>query len=79
MGKTTLLNVIMNKYKANSGSVSLGYHVTPAFFQQDQNKSLSPNNSIIDEVEIYLQNSGGPCTSSRITWRFSVSGEDVYK
>ena len=51
MGKTTLLNVIMNKYKAHSGSVSLGYHVIPAFFQQDQNKSLNPKNTIIDEVE----------------------------
>ena len=41
-GKTTLLNVIMNKYKANSGHLTLGYHVTPAFFEQDQNKSLNP-------------------------------------
>ena len=78
-GKTTLLNVIMNKYKANSGSITLGYHVTPAFFEQDQNKSLNHNNSILDEVESICKTADDRARVRGLLGAFLFSGEDVYK
>ena len=78
-GKSTLLNVIMNKYKAHSGTVTFGYHVTPAFFEQDQNKSLNPHNSIIDEVESICQTAEDRARVRGLLGAFLFSGDDVNK
>jgi ATPase components of ABC transporters with duplicated ATPase domains len=78
-GKTTLLNVIMNKYKATSGTVTLGYHVTPAFFEQDQNKSLNQRNNILDEVESICKTAEDRARVRGLLGAFLFSGEDVKK
>ena len=78
-GKTTLLNVIMNKYKATTGSITFGYHVVPAFFEQDQNKSLNSHNSIMDEVESVCKTAEDRARVRGLLGAFLFSGEDVYK
>jgi ATP-binding cassette subfamily F protein 3 len=79
MGKTTLLNVIMNKLPATSGTVTFGYHVLPAFFEQDQNKSLNPRNSIIDEIDFICKNAEDRARVRGLLGAFLFSGEDVKK
>jgi ATP-binding cassette subfamily F protein 3 len=51
VGKTTLMSIIMKKLPLQTGSVTFGYNVTPAFFEQDQDKTLNHKNTIIQEVE----------------------------
>ncbi|MFC1894586.1 ABC-F family ATP-binding cassette domain-containing protein [Candidatus Dependentiae bacterium] len=79
VGKTTLLNIIMGKYKLQHGSIELGYNVNLAFFEQDQNRSLNLNKSILEEVE-------DSCTSTETRAKvrsylgaFLFPGDDVYK
>ena len=79
MGKSTLLNVIMDKYKPTTGTITFGYHVTSAFFEQDQNKSLNPNNTIFDEVESVCQTAEQRTRVRGLLGAFLFSGEDVYK
>ena len=49
-GKTTLFNLIAKKLPLQHGSISLGHNVTVALFDQDQEKILDPNKTILDEV-----------------------------
>jgi ATP-binding cassette, subfamily F, member 3 len=79
MGKTTLLNVLIGKYAPTQGTVSLGHKVSVAFFEQEQSKSLTSNNTVLDEVE-----NACPSTEERMRARgllgaFLFSGDDVYK
>jgi ATP-binding cassette subfamily F protein 3 len=78
-GKSTLLNIIMNKYRSQSGTLTFGYHVTPAFFEQDQNLSLNPHNSIIDEVESICKTADDRARVRGLLGAFLFSGETVYK
>ena len=45
-GKTTLFNLIAHKLAMQHGSIQLGYNVTTALFDQDQEKVLDPNKTI---------------------------------
>ena len=56
MGKTTLFNVICGKYKQTHGNVHLGLSVDQTIFEQDQNKVLDPNKTVVEEV---MDNSPG--------------------
>jgi ATP-binding cassette subfamily F protein 3 len=78
-GKSTLLNVIMHKLQATSGTVTLGYHVTSAFFEQDQNKSLNPRNSIIEEIESICKTAEDRGRVRGLLGAFLFSGDDVNK
>lgn len=49
-GKTTLFNLIAKKLELQHGSISLGHNVTVALFDQDQEKILDPEKTILDEV-----------------------------
>jgi len=49
-GKTTLFNLIAKKLVLQHGSISLGHNVTVALFDQDQEKILDPEKTILDEV-----------------------------
>jgi ATP-binding cassette subfamily F protein 3 len=49
-GKTTLFNLIAKKLQLQHGSISLGHNVTVALFDQDQEKILDPEKTILDEV-----------------------------
>ena len=51
VGKTTLLNVIMGKYKLQSGNINLGYNVNSAFFEQDQVSALDPEKTIFETIQ----------------------------
>ena len=48
-GKTTLFKIILNKIKADSGSISLGKNVFLGYYDQEQS-NLDLNKTIIDEV-----------------------------
>lgn len=78
-GKSTLLNVIMHKLQATSGTVTFGYHVTSAFFEQDQNKSLNPRNSIIEEIESICKTAEDRGRVRGLLGAFLFSGDDVNK
>lgn len=49
-GKTTLFNLIAKKLELQHGSISLGHNVSVALFDQDQEKILDPEKTILDEV-----------------------------
>jgi len=49
-GKTTLLNLITEKYKPDAGKVSFGYHVKTAYFEQDQLETFHPEKTILETV-----------------------------
>lgn len=50
VGKTTLINCLAGKYRSPTGSIVFGHNVQHAFFEQDQARTLNPENSIFDEV-----------------------------
>ncbi|MCF7799714.1 ABC-F family ATP-binding cassette domain-containing protein [Candidatus Babeliales bacterium] len=79
MGKTTLFNTVIGKLKPDSGSIELGYNVDLAIFEQDQNRSLNLENTILQEVE-------NSCTTSQTRAKvrsflggFLFSGDSVDK
>ena len=49
-GKSTLFNLIAGKLPLQTGSVEKGYNVTSTLFDQDQEKVLNPEWTIIEEV-----------------------------
>jgi ATP-binding cassette, subfamily F, member 3 len=51
VGKTTLLNIIMGKYKLQHGKINLGHNVNPAFFEQDQVSALNPEKTIFETMQ----------------------------
>jgi len=51
VGKTTLLNVIMGKYKLQNGSLSFGHNVIPTFFEQDQVSALNPEKTVLETMQ----------------------------
>jgi len=79
IGKTTLLNVIMQKYTPKKGTVSFGYNVEHAFFEQDQNQSLVKSNTIIQEVEQECKTSEERSGVRSLLGAFLFSGEDTKK
>lgn len=78
-GKSTLLNVIMGKYKAKSGTMTFGHNVTATFFEQDQNKSLNHKNTILQEVESVCRTSEDRARVRGLLGAFLFSGSDVEK
>lgn len=50
MGKTTLFNLITGKYPLQGGSVTYGYKVQSALFEQEQARVLKPNNTVLEEA-----------------------------
>lgn len=54
-GKSTLFNLIASKLELQQGSVEKGYNVTSTLFDQDQEKVLNPNATIIEEVTAHCK------------------------
>lgn len=50
VGKSTLFNIIVGKLPLQEGSVTFGYNVTHALFDQDQNAVLDLNKNIIENI-----------------------------
>jgi ATP-binding cassette subfamily F protein 3 len=78
-GKSTLLNVLMGKLTPKSGKFELGYNVKAAFFEQDQNKSLNPDNTILAEVESVCKTEESRKRMRAMLGAFLFSGDDVFK
>lgn len=78
-GKSTLLNVVMGKYKATAGTMTFGYNVVAAFFEQDQNKSLNHKHTIVQEIESVCRTSEDRARVRGLLGSFLFSGSDVDK
>jgi len=50
VGKTTLFNLIVGKHSLQKGTISFGYKVNYALFDQDQNIALDLEASILDNI-----------------------------
>ena len=77
-GKTTLFNLIAGKLKLQHGSIELGYNVTPALFDQDQERILDPRKTVLQEVT----DATPGATEAQIRamlGAFLFSGDDVKK
>jgi len=79
MGKSTLLNVIMGRYDQEGGTISLGHNVKPVLFKQDQNQSLNPDNTILEEVELVCEKVEARARARNLLGAFLFSGDNVYK
>lgn len=53
-GKSTLFNLIASKLELQKGSIEQGYNVTSTLFDQDQEKVLDPQATIIEEVTAHV-------------------------
>jgi ATP-binding cassette subfamily F protein 3 len=51
VGKSTLLNIAMNKLDKQYGTISFGYNVSASFFEQDQVKVLNPEKTIFETIQ----------------------------
>ncbi|MFH1461574.1 MAG: ABC-F family ATP-binding cassette domain-containing protein [bacterium] len=78
-GKSTLLNIVMGKLKNEAGSFEFGHNVLPAFFEQDQNKSLNPRNNLLQEAESACKTSEQRQRVRGFLGAFLFSGDDVEK
>lgn len=79
VGKSTLLNLICEKYPLETGSVSMGYNVHPALFEQDQDKVLNHKKTILEEAEDSCKT---PTARQRVRGflgAFLFPGDDVHK
>ncbi|HBR70832.1 TPA: hypothetical protein DIC20_02580 [Candidatus Dependentiae bacterium] len=50
-GKTTLLNLIVGKYKQQAGTITFGHNVKIAYFEQDQLETFHPEKTIFETVQ----------------------------
>ncbi|MGG7323349.1 ABC-F family ATP-binding cassette domain-containing protein [Clostridium baratii] len=76
-GKTTLLNIIMGKLKADSGKAILGTNVNVGYYDQEQS-DLDQNKTILDEVWDAFPD----LTTTKIRTAlgsFLFTGDDVFK
>ncbi len=77
-GKTTLAKVIVNEIEATSGDLKLGHNVEIGYFAQDQDKNLTPENTLLKTME----NASPPEMRTKlrsILGGFLFSGDDVEK
>lgn len=79
VGKTTLLNVIMGKYPVETGAVTFGHNVVTAFFEQDQERSLNHQKTILEEVEDSCKTSEARQQARGLLGAFLFPGDDVKK
>lgn len=79
VGKTTLLNLIMGKLPLQKGSVTFGYNVVTAYFEQDQNLTLDGNKTIWEEVSASCKMGEAEAMMRPFLGAFLFSGEDINK
>lgn len=77
-GKSTLFNIIAGKLPIQHGAISFGHNVTSALFDQDQEKVLDPDKTIIQEVIDACPNVQESQIRA-ILGAFLFSGDDVKK
>lgn len=79
VGKTTLLSIIMGKETSSSGTYEFGYNVQPVYFEQDQNKTLNKNKTILQEIEDSCTTSAARTRARSLLGAFLFPGDDVDK
>lgn len=77
-GKTTLVKLILNELKTTSGTIELGYNVSPGYYAQDQAAKLNPDRTILETVEDIAPREWMPKVRG-LLGALLFSGEDVDK
>ncbi|HEV2600921.1 MAG TPA: ABC-F family ATP-binding cassette domain-containing protein [Candidatus Babeliales bacterium] len=78
VGKTTLLNIINGKIPCQQGTINVGGQVTSALFEQDQNKMLNKDMSILENVTQRAREKTEQAVRS-LLGAFLFSNDDVKK
>jgi len=78
VGKTTLFNIITGKYPLQQGSISFGYKVKTAIFEQEQAAALDLNRTILENIESSCQNLSTQIVRNFLG-SFLFSNDDVNK
>lgn len=79
VGKSTLLTMIMGKMPHQGGVINFGHNVTPVCFEQDQEKSLDGQKTILQEVEDSCKTSHARSVARAFLGAFLFPGDDVHK
>jgi ATP-binding cassette subfamily F protein 3 len=69
----------MGKMPFDSGTVTVGHNVDPVLFEQDQDRSLTPTKTILDEVEDSCKTSEIRARVRAMLGAFLFPGDDVRK
>jgi ATPase subunit of ABC transporter with duplicated ATPase domains len=79
LGKSTLLKIVMERVKADAGSVRFGHEVRPGYFAQDHHELLpAPDKKLLDYVWDTIPTEGTAFVRGQLG-RVLFSGEDVEK
>jgi len=79
VGKTTLFNLIAGKLDLQDGDIKFGYNVSHALFEQDQDKVLHLENTILNEVESSCKDSEARSLVRKFLGAFLFAGDDADK
>lgn len=78
VGKTTLFRIISGEYPCETGTITFGDNVHNALFKQNQHESLSPKNTVLEEI-FTMPSKKSEGELRRMLGAFLFSGESVYK
>ncbi|HBL98923.1 TPA: hypothetical protein DDZ86_04760 [Candidatus Dependentiae bacterium] len=78
-GKTTLLSILAGKLIPQKGSITFGHNVMPSFFEQDQNRSLDPEKTVLETAENACETSQARQNIRTYLGAFLFSKDDVQK
>jgi ATPase subunit of ABC transporter with duplicated ATPase domains len=79
LGKSTLLKIVMDRVKADTGTVRFGHEVRPGYFAQDHHELLpAPDKKLLDYVWDTIPTEGTAFVRGQLG-RVLFSGEDVEK
>ncbi len=79
VGKTTLLSILMGKLEQDAGKYTLGYNVEPVLFEQDQERSLDGEKTVLAEAELSAKTQTAHARLRPLLGSFLFSGDDVSK
>ena len=75
-GKSTLLKLLLGKYAPKGGSITLGYHVKPGYYDQE-NQTLTETNTVFSELrEAYPHKTDGELRSALALFLFGAEDLD---
>ncbi len=75
-GKSTLMKLLIGKLSPRAGRVELGYHVTPGYYDQE-NQTLDERNTVFGELrEAYPQKTDGELRSALALFLFFADDMD---
>ncbi|MGD1822395.1 MAG: ABC-F family ATP-binding cassette domain-containing protein [Pleomorphochaeta sp.] len=77
-GKSTLLRMLCERDKSYTGDIIEGSNVQIGYFAQDTEKTLNPNNSVIEELEAISNTNQLPLLRNYLG-AFLFQGDDVFK